>query len=254
MASIGPTALYTGHVWARNGLSHPELATVRGRALHTLTSTALAPVRLAGGPSIDRFLLARHRAIDARLDAAIAAGRVGQVLEIAAGMSPRGWRFTERHPELVYVEADLPGMAARKRDALERIGRPPGHRVVELDAVAPAGQLSLGEVWEGELDPALGTAVITEGLLNYLGRDEVEGLWARIASRCTLYLADLFVRCDSPRMLGTAFSGALAAFVRGGVHLHFADAREARAGLRRAGFGEVDVARADLTRVVAARP
>ena len=30
---IGPTAHYTGYVWARNGLSHPELSTTEGRVL-----------------------------------------------------------------------------------------------------------------------------------------------------------------------------------------------------------------------------
>lgn len=254
MASIGPTAHYTGQVWSRNGLSHPELETVGGRLLHRFTSTALLPVRALGGPSLDRFLLARHQAIDARLEAAITDGRVGQVLEIAAGLSPRGWRFTERHPELHYVEADLPGMAARKRAALARIGRPPGHRVVELDALAADGPSSLAAVAAAELDPALGTAVITEGLLNYLPRDAVESLWQRIAGLADLYLSDLFVEADSPRLLGRAFSRLLAAFVRGGVHLHFRDARDVRAALLRAGFSEIEVTRADLARVVRAAP
>ncbi len=29
--AISPTAHYTGYVWARNGLSHPELETLEGR-------------------------------------------------------------------------------------------------------------------------------------------------------------------------------------------------------------------------------
>jgi hypothetical protein len=28
--AVSPTAHYTGHVWVRNGLSHPELATWEG--------------------------------------------------------------------------------------------------------------------------------------------------------------------------------------------------------------------------------
>ena len=32
--AISPTAHYTGYVWARNGLSHRELATVEGRVLY----------------------------------------------------------------------------------------------------------------------------------------------------------------------------------------------------------------------------
>jgi len=45
------------------------------------------------------------------------------VIEVAAGLSPRGWRFRRRYGDrLTYVEADLPAMAARKRGALERMG------------------------------------------------------------------------------------------------------------------------------------
>src|SRR6185436_12946989 len=161
-------------------LSHPELARTEGRVLHTLTAPTFTVSRLLGGPTLDGLLLARHRVIDELLEAEIAAGRVGQVLEVAAGMSPRGWRFTERHPELVYVEADLPDMAARKRDALARIGRPDTHRVVDLDALADEGPLSLDAV-AAELDPAAGLAIITEGLLSYLPRDAVLALWSAFA-------------------------------------------------------------------------
>ncbi len=31
--TISPTAHYTGYVWARNGLSHPEFETIEGRVL-----------------------------------------------------------------------------------------------------------------------------------------------------------------------------------------------------------------------------
>lgn len=244
MAAIGPTAHYTGHVWARHGLSHPELETAEGQVLYLTAEAALLPLRVVGGPTIESFLLARHLVIDALLGEAIEDGRVGQVLEIACGMSPRGWRFTERHPELVYVEADLPGMAARKRAALDRIGRPPGHRVVEIDALAADGPRSLRAVAAAELDPVLGTAVITEGLLNYLSRDAVLGLWERIAALDALYLADLFVAEDSPPLIGRAFSLALAAFVRSPVSLHFPDAPAAAAALRAAGFAEASVTRA----------
>lgn len=253
MASIGPTALYTGEVWARNGLSHPELQTAGGRVLRTVADGALLPVRLLGGPTLERFLLARHGAIDRALEAAIAAGSIGQVLEIAAGMSPRGWRFTERHPGFLYVEADLPGMAERKRAALDRIGRPATHRVTEIDALAPDGPLSVAAVVERELDPSAGLAVITEGLLNYLPADGVRALWRSVSPVADLYLSDLFVREDTPAILGTAFSALLSAFVRGRVEMHFADSDEARGELIEAGFRRARLDAADLARIVVAR-
>jgi O-methyltransferase involved in polyketide biosynthesis len=252
MASIGPTAHYTGEVWARNGLSHPELQTTGGKLLRAVTDTALLPLTLLGGPSLEGTLLARHETIDAELEAAIAAGTVGQVLEIACGMSPRGWRFTERHQGLVYVEADLPDMAARKREALERIGRPSWHRVAEIDALADAGPRSLAAVAAAQLDPGQGTAVITEGLLNYLPREAVCSLWAHISAVADLYLSDLFVREDSPALIGPAFSVLLSAFVCSPVSLHFADAEEATAALLHAGFAEAELLPAERVHVVRA--
>lgn len=269
MASIGPTAHYTGQVWSRNGLSHPELDTVEGRVLHALTAPTMLASRLLGGPTLDGALLGRHRVIDALLEEAIAAGRVGQVVEVACGMSPRGWRFTEHHPDLVYVEADLPDMAARKREALERIGRPKRHRVVELDALAADGPLSLAAI-TAPLDPERGLAIITEGLLSYLPRESVLDLWSRFAATIDgfsdgLYLSDLHVEADAPSLVSRAFASGLSAFVRSRVAVHFADEEAARLALLEAGFADAEVFRAadhtaasglrgaDLVRIVRAQ-
>lgn len=258
MAAIGPTAHYTGHVWARHGLSHPELATAEGHALYLAAAGPQLPLRLLGGPTIEDFLLARHLVIDALLEDAIAAGRVGQVLEVACGMSPRGWRFTERHDDLVYVEADLPDMAARKRSALERIGRPERHRVAELDALAPDGPRSLPAVAAG-LDPERGLAIITEGLLSYLPREAVLDLWSGFAATIARfpdgeYLADLHVDADTPSLLTRGFEAALSAFVRSPVSVHFADEMEARQALLDAGFAHAEVTRAGTHPAAPSRP
>jgi O-methyltransferase involved in polyketide biosynthesis len=249
MASIGPTAFYTGEVWARNGLSHPELSRPEGRVLHALPAPLRVAGRVLGLPTLDGMLLGRHLVIDALLEDEIAAGRVGQVLEIASGMSPRGWRFTERHADLVYVETDLPDMAARKRKALARIGRPPGHRVAELDALAADGPLSVDAV-AAALDRDAGLAIVTEGLLSYLPRPAVLGLWAGVArvlagfTRGGVYLADLHVGADAPALLTRVATGALSAFVRSPVGVHFAAQDDARAALLRAGFTQAEVAQA----------
>ena len=94
--------------------------------------------RLLGGPTLESYLLARHRAIDCLLEQAIERHGVTQVIEVAAGLSPRGWRFSRRYGSgLTYVEADLPDMAERKRRALERIGAP-DHLRVESSRCAQA--------------------------------------------------------------------------------------------------------------------
>src|SRR3954447_18441444 len=73
--SIGPTAHYTGHVWARNGLSHPALDATQGKVLSGLAERPMLFARLIRAPTIESFLLARHLAIDADLERAISDGR-----------------------------------------------------------------------------------------------------------------------------------------------------------------------------------
>lgn len=240
---ISPTAHYTGMVWARNGLSHPALESFRGRAMYTLLQPVVRVARRAGVPDVDQFLLTRHRLIDARLAQAVESGAITQVVEIAAGLSPRGWRFKRRFGDRIeYIEADLPGMAARKRAALDQMGQLPGHRVVDIDALADEGPLSLSALCAG-LDRSRGLAIITEGLINYFPEDAVRGMWRRFARElagfsCGAYWSDLFLSSDVGGKGAAPFIHFLSAFVRGKVHLHFAQAEVAEQALRECGFAD----------------
>jgi O-methyltransferase involved in polyketide biosynthesis len=248
--AVSPTAHYTGETWVRNGLSHPQLGTWQGRALHLGLALPLAASKLLGGPTLNGPLLARHRIIDSILEDRIRGG-VSQVLEVACGMSPRGWRFSERYGErLTYIEADLPGMAQRKREALAEMGSlSDHHRVVELDVLQEGGPGSL-EALAGTLDPAKGLAIITEGLLVYLEDDTVEALWARFATALGrfdrgVYLSDLRFASPDPGIAERTFGVILGAFVRGKIHAYPGDEAEAVEALRRAGFEEARLHRAD---------
>jgi O-methyltransferase involved in polyketide biosynthesis len=249
--AISPTAHYTGAVWVRNGLSHPALATREGRLFYRALAPAAAASRALGGPTLEGLLLSRHRIIDALLAEAIDAGRLSQVVEVACGMSPRGWRFATRYGDrLTYVEADLPAMAERKRAALERIGAPGGaHRVAELDALRDDGPLSLAAV-AAELDPERGLAIVTEGLLSYFGRDDVVGMFHRFARELRrfgegLYLADLHLGGVELSTTERAFRAGLSSFVGRQVHVHFDGEAAAAEELRAAGFADARLHRAD---------
>lgn len=240
--AISPTAHYTGYVWYRHGLSHPGLVTPQGRALYHALRPLNAGSRRIGGPTLEGFLLARHRAIDTLLAQAIDSGTVGQVVEIAAGLSPRGWDFARRHgTRIQYVEADLPDMAQRKRERLATAGLDtPQHRVVALDALADDGALSLAALAQS-LDPKQGLAIITEGLLNYFDTDTVLGMWQRFATvlkrfPAGAYFSDLHLASDNRGASTRTFGKLLGSFVRGRVYLHFGSAAEAEAALIRSGF------------------
>lgn len=248
--AVSPTAHYTGETWVRNGLSHPHLATWQGRALHLALALPITASKALGGPTLEGLLLARHRIIDSILEQQIDGG-VSQVVEAACGMSPRGWRFSERYgDELTYIEADLPAMARRKREALARMGSlSDRHRVADLDILRDGGPGSLESLTQ-ELDPAKGLVVITEGLLTYFDDPTVVALWARLARMLArfdrgAYLADLrFARPDRG-LTERAFDVMLGAFVRGKVHSYRGDRAAAEASLRAAGFAKAELHRGD---------
>lgn len=247
--NISPTAHYTGYVWARHGLSHPLLATKQGRLFYRALQPVNAASAAVGGPTLEGLLLARHRVIDDLLTNAIESGRVSQVIEIAAGLSARGWRFVQRYGNrITYIETDLPGMAARKRTLLAKMGAlPKRHRIAELNALADAGPTSL-QALVATLDKSKGVAVISEGLLNYFDRASVVNMWARVAGGLQgfsdgLYLSDIHLAAENAGLITLGARHVLSALVRGRVHLHFTDAAQAQVALNTAGFSTVELHR-----------
>lgn len=243
--TISPTAHYTGYVWFAHGHSHEAFATRRGRLFYEALRAPNAAALAMGMPTLDGMLLARHRLIDLRLAQAIDAGEISQVIEVAAGLSPRGWRFRQRYGDrITYVEADLPAMIHNKRRVLAELGgETPHHRTVEIDALRDDGPLSIDAIC-APLDPARGTAIITEGLINYFARPHVTAMWRRFATALArfpraLYLSDIILREGNRHPLVTSFGFVLGAFVRGRVHLHFANADDVEATLAASGLDGV---------------
>jgi O-methyltransferase involved in polyketide biosynthesis len=250
--SISPTAHYTGYVWLANGQSHEAFATRTGRLLYGALRGPNLLANKAHLPTLDGMLLARHRVIDLRLEQAIDAGEIDQIVEVAAGLSPRGWRFRTRYGDrITYIEADLPGMLENKRRVLARLGgETPHHRTVEVDALAASGPTSIDAIC-ASLEPRRGTAIITEGLINYFDTPTVMDMWRRFAAALrrfprNLYLSDLILREGNHSALVVGFQWLLSAFVRGRVHMHFDSAEEAEDALAAAGLTGVLIDPRDL--------
>ena len=240
--AISPTAHFTGYVWFAHGQSHEAFATRTGRLMYQALRGPSLLAHKAKFPTLEGMLLARHRLIDLRLSQAIDAGEITQIVEVAAGLSPRGWRFRNRYGSAItYVEADLPGMLANKRAVLAELGGETAtHRTAEIDALTHSGPTSIAAICDS-LDPSRGTAIITEGLINYFDLETTRGMWRRFASALarfpkSLYLSDLIVREGNTGPFVKGFSWLLAAFVRGRVHMHFDTAEEAERALAEDGL------------------
>lgn len=231
--TISPTAHYTGYVWFAHGESHEAFATRTGRIMYHALRGPNVVANRANLPTLEGMLLARHRLIDLRLAQAIDTGEISQIVEVAAGLSPRGWRFRTRYGDrITYVEADLPGMIAHKRRILETLGGETStHRTAEIDALTGEGPTSIEGVCRS-LDRTRGTAIITEGLINYFDAPTVLAMWTRFAAALrpfprSLYLSDLLLRHGNAGALVTGFQWLLSAFVRGKVHMHFDSVEQA---------------------------
>ena len=241
---VSPTAFATGHFWYRHGLSHEGLLAPESERMGRRFRWLMGLVKAVSGMSVEAMMLARHQGIDAVLGEHIEAGRVTQVVEIAAGLSARGWRLSQRYAgRIEYVEADLPHMAQLKQRLLEQAGLlGPRHRVVPLDALLDRGPRSLHELTR-TLDPARGVAIVTEGLMSYLDPATAQALWRRIALTLRafpsgVYLSDAYVRSDRHGFGAALFRGIVQAFVRGRMHVHFEAPAHAVRVLKAAGFAE----------------
>ncbi|MEY1661298.1 class I SAM-dependent methyltransferase [Isoalcanivorax beigongshangi] len=247
-SSISFTALYTGHVWEKNGLSAPAFHTRTGALLyHALAPFEAVGGRLVGG-NIRTFLLQRHHLIDHLLEQAISDG-VTQVIEIACGLSPRGYRFRQRYPQLHYIEADLPDMADRKQALLARLGAlGPRHQALPLNIFHEQGADSLEQVLADHFDRSRPLLVITEGLVNYFPLTAMDPFWRRLARAMqgfpfARYLTDNYPLLDDHPFHRTmqTLRGLLGAVSRSSVSFHFGSDAEAGHHVQAQGFDHVTV-------------
>jgi O-methyltransferase involved in polyketide biosynthesis len=246
---ISPTAHYTSEVWRRNRLSHPALGTITGRALYAmLRPLSLVSARLMEGLTLERYLVDRHLAMDRLLEEAIEIKGARQIVEVASGLSPRGFRFARRyqHLGLRYLEGDLPEMASLKRHALARIsGRSPSHEVRDLDLLAIDAPSSLEHLVGTTFDRDAPLVVVIEGLLSYFDTATAGALWPRLAGILDrfpfgLLLANTELADEAGRIpLIRGFAVALSKFTAAPVRFHFHDEPEAMDTLTRAGFSRV---------------
>lgn len=250
-SGISFTAFYTGEVWRRHGLSVPFLASPQGRLLYTAgRPMEMLSEALLGG-SNETMLLQRHRIIDYLLEKAVMEEGVTQIVELACGLSPRGTLMARQFADLDvhYVETDLPGMAARKRQLLQEAGElSPRHRMVELNILEQDSEISLERVFSRDLDSKRKTLVITEGLVNYFDYPTIHAFWKRLAFvlkqfPAGIYLTDLYPNFQWHRSVRAArlFKSALAMVTRSRVTLHFGNEAAIREGFREAGFAESTV-------------
>lgn len=167
---ISFTAHYTGYIWYQMGISHEALATTKGKSLAYLVHPIESWAEKYVGGSMRTTLKQRHTMLDHYLEQLIQESPDLQVLEIACGLSPRGWWFRQHYPSITYRELDLPDMAQTKQNALQQIEKN-APEVLSVDLFTEA----FAQAFE-VFDPNRPLVVISEGLINYFDKGLLEHL------------------------------------------------------------------------------
>lgn len=244
---ISVSAHYTGYVWYKHQLSAPAFATTAGRWAYRALTPINALLKGLAGANIDTFLLQRHLVIDHQVEQLINQHGITQIIELAAGLSPRGYRLTQKYPELTYIETDLPAMAARKQQLLAQVTTTASHRVTACNILQTADEQSLAALFQ-QLDTSQPTLVISEGLVNYFELPVIRSVWQRLATQLAafpvgVYVTDLYPDLqEHPSYRYVQWAQKLVGFfTRGQWPLHYRSDADIKQGFQEDGFAQVSV-------------
>ena len=247
---ISFTAHYTGYIWYQMGMSHPALATSKGKFLTKLVNPFETWAERVVGGSMRTTLKQRHKMIDDALTQLIQQHNNIQVIEIAAGLSPRGWRFRNDYPQLRYIEVDLPDMAQVKKNALNEAGQE-NAEVLSIDLFTP----ELKKLFDG-LDAKAPVVIISEGLINYFNKDSLQALWQSFATygknfKEFHYLTDLYPEPTQHKLAKLIWQSSklLKVMSRSAFSFHFQTPNEVITFFKDAGFNQVTVQQPSQTTV-----
>lgn len=239
---ISFTAHYTGYIWYQMGMSHPALATSKGKMLAKLVNPFESWAEKVVGGSMRTTLKQRHKMIDDALIQLIQQYPNIQVIEIAAGLSPRGWGFRNQYPDLRYIEVDLPDMAKAKKQALAEAQQPEAE-VLAIDLFTP----ELKQLFD-ILDPTQPVVIISEGLINYFPKESLQQLWQSFAEygkafKAFHYLTDIYPEPTQHKLAKLIWNSSklLKVMSRSAFSFHFITPLEIKDFLTACGFQHVHV-------------
>jgi O-methyltransferase involved in polyketide biosynthesis len=163
---ISPTAKFVAHL--RTFTDIPFAKEIADESAAERTYQQLAGESKESLIRLSPYWEARYKATD-RI---ITQRGITQILEVAAGLSPRGLAMTE-NPDVVYVVTDLPQILDQEKAIAEAIlarlnsSRPNLH-FETANALDPESLLRASTVFGSDRP----VAIVTEGLLPYLNREE----------------------------------------------------------------------------------
>lgn len=238
---ISFTAHYTGYIWYQMGISHPNFATQKGQLLARLLHPLECFAEKFVGGSMRTTLKQRHELLDQELERLLQQHPQLQVLEIASGLSPRGWWFRENYPDIHYVELDLPDMANVKRDALANLQ--PDAQVIGADLFSP----ELDRIFH-QFDTNEPLVIISEGLINYFALNHLKELLSNLVRHTQqfpqfYYLTDIYPEPTQHRLASFIWQSSklLKVMSRSAFTFHFKTPQALNDYFQQCGFNDIQL-------------
>lgn len=238
---ISFTAHYTGYIWYKMGISHAVFATSKGKFLAKLVHPLESWAEKFVGGSMRTTLKLRHTMIDEHLTQLIEQHPDLQVLEIACGLSPRGWSFRQKFPAINYRELDLPDMARIKTEALKTIDTA-SPEVISVDLFTADFENAFKV-----FDQSRPLVIISEGLINYFSKDMLQQLLQAMTQYGSSfpelhYLTDIYPEPVKNRLANIIWSCSklLKWMSRSAFTFHFVTPDEVQHFFSTAGFGKTE--------------
>ena len=239
---ISFTAHYTGYIWYQMGISHDAFATSKGRFLAKIANPIETLAERYIGGSMRTTLQARHTLLDEHLTQLIQQYPDLQILEIAAGLSPRGWWFRSHFPNIDYRELDLPAMAEIKQNALQEINQN-SPKMLSADLFTEDFKTAF-DVFDSNKP----LVIISEGLINYFDKNLLQQLLKSIVNygqsfKALHYLTDLYPEPVKNKLAKVIWSSSklLKWMSRSAFSFHFVNPTEVQDFFKTAGFKQVEV-------------
>jgi methyltransferase (TIGR00027 family) len=197
-------------------------------------------------PGVTTFVLVRHRYIDDRLVAALASGRIHQVVLLGAGYDTRAYRFASALAGRPVFEVDFPATSGRKARILVRhVHELPkcDVRRVEIDFQKESLEERL---LASGFEKGRTTFFVWEGVSMYLTREAVKGTLAAMVAlggAGSELAMDFWYLVDAPDLLSSAYRASASALSLVGEPVTFGlHPEDAVAFLERQGFRVEEVA------------
>lgn len=210
--------------------------------MHKLVAPLDALSKAAFGVTMGHTLTVRHKLIDKRAKLFIEKYPNAQVIELAAGLSPRGWRFTHLYDDIDYYEVDLPAMSALKAERAKGLPHPIP-QFVAADIFSEKFNALLAN-----LDPKRPLLIISEGLINYFSLELLGSLARKLSTQskpfaARLWLTENYPLNDNPRVawLIKYASALLKKLSQSQFSFYFLTPTEVANFFKQHGFSRIDV-------------